>query len=36
MKIFLSFLPIIIAAFAIGIGAILIINDENKHSKSVK
>ena len=36
MKIFLSFLPIIIAACAIGFGAILIINDEIRHSKSAK
>lgn len=36
MKIFLSFLPIIIAAFAIGLGGILIIHAENKHSKSAK
>ncbi len=36
MKIFLSFLPIIIAALAIGIGALLIINDEIRQSKSVK
>lgn len=33
MRIFLSFLPIIIAAFAIGFGGILIIHDEIRHSK---
>jgi hypothetical protein len=36
MKIFLSFLPIIIAACVIGFGAILIIDDEIRHSKSPK
>lgn len=36
MKIFLSFLPIIIAAFAIGLGGLLIIGDEIRHSKSTK
>lgn len=36
MKIFLSFLPIIIATFVIGFGAILIIDDEFRHSKSAK
>lgn len=36
MKIILSFLPIIIAALVIGFGAILIIDDEKRHSKSAK
>lgn len=36
MKIFVSFLPIIIVALGIGFGALLIIDDEIRHSKSAK
>lgn len=36
MKTFLLFLPIIIVALGIGFGAVLIIHDEIKHSKSAK
>ncbi len=36
MKVFLSFLPIIIASIVIGLGTILIIDNEKKHLKSAK
>ena len=36
MRIFLSLLPIIIAAFAIGLGGLLIIHSEIRHAKSAK
>lgn len=36
MRIFLSFLPIIITAFAVGFGGVLIIHNEIRHSKSAK
>jgi hypothetical protein len=36
MRIFLSILSIIIAAFAIGFGGLLIIHNEIRHSKSAK
>jgi hypothetical protein len=36
MRILLSFLPIIIAALIIGLGGLLIIDNEIRHAKSAK